>query len=409
MTKRTALIAVLLASSLAANGLLVRRLARPAPDASASASPVVASSATPTASAAAPGLLAWDDVADETPEALAARLRAEGLPEKLVFALTEAQLRAQFDARRRELLARKPVEYWSERYFLTVSGGAELRALEREYQAARRAALGAEAIQANLSADALAGLERTYGPIPAAKIAAMQEIISDYSELLQTLQAETGLMTLAEDRERLDLLAQEEQRDLQALLTPDEYLEYQLRRSNAANQVRSQLNGVEVTEAEFRQLYQQQQAFLDQYGTRMTPANAAERRQAEQALAAQAKALLGEERGAEYEANRDFGTRQVRLLATRLNLPPTTASEVSALQRDVQQRLGQIRSNQTLTAAERNAQLAALNTETEATLKAKLTPAGYEALRSGAGLAWMRSLNPTGANPAAASNVIIVR
>ncbi len=292
-----------------------------------------------------------------------------------------------------------------------LGGGKAMRDLMREQRQAYRAALGEDATNPMVPPEQLAAQQRSYGPLPLEKISRIQEISSDYSELRMIIQSEAGGLMLAEDRAKLALLAEEERADLQALLTPEEYEEYQLRRSSSANQLRSQLMWVEVNEQEFRSLYRLQEAYNNQYGTMTSPsspsANATQRRAAEQALIAQAKEILGAERGAEFERSRDSSYRQVVALVERLQLPRATAQEITAVQRDIQRRWAAVQTNQSLTPDERRTQSSALAREATESITARLGSDGFSAYRQSAGF-WLNTLEPrTGTQPAPATLIQI--
>ncbi len=400
---KTPLIVGLLATSLVANAMLLRSLTRPqvAPG-------FVESRRTDGGRAALestdPFVPAWEQLNSADPAQLVNQLRTAGLPPKMSAAITQAVIFDQFAERRRAILAATPSAYWSRDYFQSFSGGAAMRELTREQRRAFQAVMGEDWESTLMSAAAKAERERTYGPIPIEKISRIMEISSDYSELRSAVQTESGGLLLAEDRAKLALLAQEERADLQALLTPEEYEDYQLRRSPAANQLRSQLTWVEVNEQEFRSLYRLQEAYNDQFNSMTAPsspsANAAQRRAAEQALIAEAKTILGEERGTEFERSRDASYRQLAALVDRLELPRATAQEVTAVQRDIQRRWAAVQTNSALTPDERRSQSSTLAREATESITRSLGPDGFSAYRQSAGF-WLNTMEQRpGAQPA---------
>jgi len=391
---KTPLLIGLLATSLAGNAMLYRTLARPstAPG-TLGGSPLATAAAN--SAAAAPSLPAWRalDVAD--PSLLPEHLRDAGLPPKMVAAITQARILDRFAERRREILGGMPPSYWSRDFSQTLYGGKAMRDLSREQRQALRAALGSDPDMALISDEARAARELSYGPLPSEKIDRIMDISSDYSDLRSAVTTEANGLLLAEDRAQLALLAEEERADLQALLTPEEYEEYQLRRSSSATQLRSQLQWVDVTESEFRALYRLQEAYNQAYNPLASSAgsatNAAERRAAEAALFAEARALLGEERGAEFERSRSVTYRQLVALVDRLELPRSTAAEVSALQAQVQQRTSAAQRNAALTPDQRREEIAAIVREAGDTLTQKLGTDGAAVYRQSGG-AWLRAL-----------------
>lgn len=384
----------LLATSIVGNAMLYRTLAtRTQPGSGDRAERTTGLAADP--SAAARPVPAWRNLDTADLNQLPERLRSAGLPPKLVATITTARIAEQFAARRRQILGDAKVPYWNRSFFQEMSGGQAMRDLTREEREAVDAVLGSEARVANLAPEAIAQMQRLYGPLPVEKILQLQEISRDYQDLRQAVQLETGGLQLAEDRAKLALLTEEERKDMEALLTPAEFEEYQLRRSSAANQLRNQLHWVEVTEAEFRSLYRLQQSHTDQFSNTasgpISSALAAQRRTAEQALVAEAKAILGEERGAEFERNRDFSYRQLAALVDRLELPRSTAAEVIALRQGIQQRAFAAQTNANLTPEQRRAEVTALVREATEAVAARLGSEGAAAFRQTPGN-WIQQL-----------------
>jgi hypothetical protein len=206
---------------------------------------------------------------------------------------------------------------------------------------------------------------------------------------------------LPEDREKLAYLEKEKLADIAKTLTPQEFEDYQLRSSNTANQLRGQLGSFNTTEAEFRALYQAAVAIDEKYGTAGPfggPRNPADYQNRQADMLAQAKAVLTPERFADYKLATDPQSSQVSRLVARLELPPATTQQVVSLQQDIQTRARAIQTNRDLPAADRAAQLTALQQEATAKLTTTLTPRGLEAYKQNGGY-WLESLKPRPSAP----------
>ena len=179
---------------------------------------------------------------------------------------------------------------------------------------------------------------RQYGPLPPAKIKQAERIIADYAEMERAARAAMNGVILPEDREKLSLLEREKRADLAALLTPQELEDYDVRNSAITSRLRPTLALFKVTEAEFREIYQVQQAFTDRVDlvtsrlARMTvderTAFMQQRPIAQAELDAQMRAALGDRRFVEFVRSGDRDYQQLVRLAERENLPAQTATRV---------------------------------------------------------------------------------
>lgn len=239
-------------------------------------------------------------------------------------------------------------------------------------------------------------LQQQYGPLPAAKLVRVQALQEDYNELRVNLSL-PGAGPL--DQERRRLLDQEQRADLAALLSPQELLEYDLRHSPTSHRLRLELGAAQPSEAEFRSLFTIYQALDQQFPINASsgqPPDAtllAARRAAEERALEQVKLTLGPARAAELAQARDPQARQENQLVARLGLPLSAAAEVVAIKRELNERGGAFRRDQTLNDAQRQEQLRALVDVAERRLTATLGARGLSAYREYGG-EWLRHLAP---------------
>jgi len=415
---KTALIFTLIALSLAANAALISKLRSPSSATSgvATASTPSTGPATAGSAAAAPAAANAAKVPGENWEALrgdgdlpalVARLRAAGYPASVVRAIVSAEISERFAARRKALspTPEETAAFWSNRSLSSSASDparmAARRELNREQSKLFKDLLGPDAQVDQIELSAYQ--KRQYGDLPRQKIDQIQEIMQDYSDLMSQVRNEAQGVMLSEDRQKLAYLEAERRKDLAKLLTPEEFEEYQLRTSNTASQLRYSLAAFEPTEQEFRALFKLQEAYDDrfgQYGTsvRGTTESAQERQAAEKKLIADAKELLGPERGAEYERSRDYSYQNVANLAKRLDLPKDTALTVYNLQKDTEQRANALRSERGLTPDQRVQQLTTLAAEATAKVASALGDRGFAAYKENAGT-WLKYIVPQPAPP----------
>ncbi len=396
---------VLFAFSLGANfALAAAFLARPAATATyfrgffsaapATEAPRSASAAPARAKTAAGDVtaFAWNDADAADIVGLVGRLRAAGFPPSVVRTIVYAVVNQQFDERQRDIAReRMPRNYWQNNR-TDLAKNLELqnrmRALNREREKVLKDALGDDYNRAGID-DPWAALhrERQFGSIPAEKIEQFNKINADYNELTQKVHEDSLGILLPEDRAKLALLEKEKKADLARLFTPDEALEYELRNSDTAANVRTFAGRFDLTEEEFRALYAAQKNF-DEANPRDRPTRAMPSRRA--ALDATFREVLGEDRYAALKQANDpaldpGNQEMLTRLVTRLNLDPSTVPNVLAVQQDIQQRSNAIRANKTLTPGERDAQLSALANEATAKLTPLIGASGVEVYKQNGG------------------------
>jgi len=396
---------LLIAASLTANAALLAVVAIRAPSVFRMGSSGPGAGARPPAAAPAPTSVTpdgpgsartWPAIGTGDLKAQAGRLRAAGFPPNIVRAILREQLNELFAPRRRELAAQfgsRP--YWSTRFDTWDSKTmAGLNSIDKEQAKMLKDVLGADAEPNDALSDAVR--QNRSGSLAPEKYARVQAILSDYNELRNEIytSAQGGPM-LPEDQEKLAYLGKEQQADIAASLSPDELFDYQVRNSPTAGALRHTLHAFNPTEDEFRAIFRVQQAFDQQYGSTgpLSPEQQRERQAHQADVAAQIQDILGPDRFAEYKRDTDPAYQQVSRLVERLDLPPTAAQQVVALQDDINKRADAIRKDQSLAAADRSSQLAALADEATSKVAAVLGDRGLAAYKQSGGW-WIQNLKP---------------
>ncbi len=360
------------------------------------------------AAANAPLRQAWSELQTGDLKTLVARLKAAGFSNSMIRSIVAAQVGEQFAARRKELLGQQEEQpFWKSgrNGMMDPKAMAALREIGREQTDLLKSLLGPDNIPG--SDEMNAWQRRQFGNLAPEKLAQLQSINSDYSELQQDIYMKTNGIFLPEDREKLAFLEKEKLADIAKTLTPQELEDFQLRSSQTANNLRNQLAGFNASEAEFRALYQAAAAVDAKYGTAgpLGPRNPGDYQSRQAELLAQAQAVLSPERFADYKLATDPQSQQVSRLVARLELPPATTQQVVALQQDIQNRARAIQTNRELPAAERTAQLTALQQEATTKLSTTLTPRGLEAYKQNGGF-WLQGLQPRPASATPASGTV---
>jgi hypothetical protein len=321
------------------------------------------------------------------------RLRAEGFPPRIIRMLARMKLDERFAARRAELAEGGRVSrYWRDSLYgigpaarLDPKQRAQRRALEDEYAQALKQLLGSDPEMSEFEAQRT---RRLYGDLPPEKIRQFEAINKDYEELAAEVRGETLGVVFPEDEAQLELLEKERQADLARMLSPEELEEYELRASRTASGLRSQLAAFDPSEAEFRALFQVQQAYEERYKGRTLTAD--ESREAREAMVAE---VLSPERFEEYRVTTAGAYQPLSNLVSQLKLPTQTVSEVLGVQWDITRRATAVRNDAALTTTQREAQLAALARDATDRLTKSLGAEGYQHYRASIAN-WLRQLPP---------------
>jgi hypothetical protein len=319
------------------------------------------------------------------------RLSAEGFPPAMIRAILAVQIREGFAGRRKALetlLADAP--FWKNSQ-VDPKVTAELRALSKAEQRALSDLLGPDPDNG-----VAASLRREYPNLSAEKIDQLAAIRERYDGMRQDLYTLAGGAFTPDVREKATALDKAMHAEFAAVLSPQELEDYDLRASNTASSLRSSLSAFDPTEAEFRALFKLQSAFYDQFGPMYVPPSPDQMRarsEAQKQLNEDIKAALGPDRYTDYQRATDYNFRQTSQLVSRLELPPETANQVYAVQKDIQQRATAVYQPGPVSPDNRVAQLAALADEAKTKITAVLGDRGFEAYKQYGG-SWLQMLQP---------------
>ncbi len=351
------LIPFLLALSLVANAALI--ITRPggkspAPSASARATktPKTAAERAAAAVASLP-----DDAELAT---LQNKLTAAGFSDEIAREVVRAMLWKPLRDRQRAMLdaknAGKP--YWQQtatsKNQLTAAERSELRSLSEQI----------EARAANVLGDEYAGAAATrYAFLPPEKAAAIQQLRRDYGSMQDNIADETSAFRVPSDDASRRLLRQEQRRDLEAILSPAELAEYDLRYSPTSHELRKHFSGLpDSTEAEYKAAFDIAQSL-----------NNSKNNSAAQALAAQQlRDLLGPERYTAFLRANDSDYAALQGAATRFDIPASTVDKVYGLRDQAVSLSQQIASDKSLSLGDRQQALRSLSNQIRNDVRASL-------------------------------------
>lgn len=198
--------------------------------------------------------------------------------------------------------------------------------------------------------------------LPAAKRDKLRSIIQDYDEMLAKFGGEGGIQ-LASDREKQKLLRAERDRDIAALLTPEELAIYEMRTSPTTAQLRSRYGDAIETEEDFRKIYALQKAFDEKFpplSGRITPDMMTGRAEGLRQLQDDMKAALGADKYAALRRAADNDVRTLDSLAGRLNLAASSTDNVLTARDVYAQESQRINADPALTPAQKRQQITEL-------------------------------------------------
>ena len=323
-------------------------------------------------------LVSWPSLNDANLADMVARLRAAGFSTVAIRGLVYARVNEQMAEKRKALLnGLEDTPYWKvKRSMFDSKFMMAQREFYQEQTKIVKEVLGPDAMDHNELAEYFR--KRQYGDIPAEKEEKMQRVLGDYGDLRNSVYAETNGMMMPEDREKIAYLEKEMRNDLAEILTPAEMENYELRSSSTANGLRSQLTTFQPTEAEFRALFHATRAIEEKYGDNQMGLTPDQREQRTAALNEQAKLALSPERFAQFAQATDPANTMLNRVVARYALPETVVPQVSAVQKDIQQRVAALRQ---LPAAEQTLQAQALQQEAVSKLKPLLGDTAYQAYK----------------------------
>ncbi len=356
--------------------------------------PIIASTPDPIASPEEPSLepavqaITWESVESGDYLTYIANLRSIGCPEETIRDIITADVNKLYEQRWKEIKRENggdKFEYWKSN---AMFGGmnSDLRKKYKEMDEERRGTL--RSLLGTNVPRKITDMVAMYNPfesmlsfLPQSKQDAIMEIQQQMSE---------RMMEAAEDGDNLDgsdwqAIQKEQEAELAKLLSEDELLEYNLRMSNSANMLRSELGGFDVSEDEFRDMFALRKEFDDEYGT-FGPAEGQDpqewhkqRTEGEKDLKAAYEEVLGEDRYREYGHEQTLRGSSLRNVAKEFDIPREDIYDVFDATDAAQEAAQVIRSNQNLDEAQRQAALDSIRLETEAQLNRLI---GKEATQS---------------------------
>ncbi|KAF0180841.1 MAG: hypothetical protein FD161_559 [Limisphaerales bacterium] len=333
------------------------------------------------------------------------RLRAVGCPEETIQDLMVAAVTRRFADRRKAALAgmssSNEAEYWKASDYNSPEARErqkKYRELEREASALLVELLGFDPQKKQREESGYFDYyERQVSFVAPEKREQLRRYLEEFGEKEQEhYRRNRGLHDAQERAERKEL-QEEKKRGLAAFLTPEEVRQWELRSSQMASQLQSEITTMSLTQAQYEALFAVRSKVGDAifFWSDMTEDPKARERteQAKQQLQNDIKATLGEELAKEWELGRNFDYQQLFRLAKTENLPADTARKVYGYKEQAEAKAKEVRTMTDLSREQQQQTLAALRTETENAMKATLGDKLYNTYKSRA--YWLNSISYT--------------
>ena len=376
-----------------------------------SAAPAAAGSSKTAADAVtgAPAQVSWRDIQVEDLKEFIRRLRAVDCPEGTIEDLVIAEVNRRYAPKLRALWSEDAFQndYWKpyqQAYdpAKTKKNREHMRqqqALQKEKTALLVELFGVDVEKQRLKEEGIDNENwspyRSLAFLPESKRDAVQQYLDDFQDKEQDFYARTRGGWDADARAEQKKLEQEKLAGLAQFLTPEEMREYELRNSQTASQISSDLHGVSVTREQYEALFDIRKKYGDSIYNWSDAANDPDTvKQIEQNkknMQAEIATALGADKGQEMERAQDYSYQQLARLAKRNDLPADTASKVYDVKQAAEKAAQDLRLNRGLTPEQQQATLAQIRAETEQSIRTALGDKLYKRYLNNGGW-WLNNI-----------------
>ena len=350
--------------------------------------------------------LSWQALESTNYAAYIQNLRAFGCPDVTIVDIILTDIGRVYARRRVQIRAQVPPPKFWETGDLAGRGPSvppgirlQLRELDREQEALVHELLGVNfrtELAKYLGEDQPESLNVAF--LPPEQQQSVQAIHDKYAAIEEEIYSRAHGLFLDEDQAALQQLQQQREAELALVLGPKELEEYQLRNSETAQNLRTQLSGFQPSEAEFRRIFQLQKTFDDQFAKAFDPTDEAAlmlrnnaQADASGAMAQELLKALGPERFAEFSRAQDEDYRGLMLTTERFNLPREVAGSVYEMKVAAERQKAAIEANATLSDEQRGRMLAAIARAAEQSVASTLGDRVYRSYQKSAGQ-WLGNL-----------------
>lgn len=345
----------------------------------------------------------WQAVESDDYREYIANLRAIGCPEQTIKDIIVADVNKLFEERKKEERKGLPkFQFWKTGNPMALFMDKDRMQANLESDKKKRELLklllGEDVkLKPNMTVgfDQNEMLNRMLGFLDEDKQVKVMETYQSFQ--LEMAEAFGGGVPDKEDVEKLKAKQKEMEQKLASMMSPEEYELYQLTMSQTGMMMRMQLDGLDPTEQEFRDIFKLQKSFDDEFGgvigmAGMGPDDMKKRSEAEKLLKEDIKKLLGDERYTDYEMVSDWTYKPLAKVLEKQGLDKAVGRDVWAMKKAADAEVGKIRVDTNLSQEQRSEALKAIAEETRNAVRGKLGDKGFESYNGGMGGQWMKQL-----------------
>ncbi len=353
-----------------------------------------------------PGDFQWSQLEAADYKEYIARLRAFGMPEKVVRDIIIADVgklyRPRFAALRPPKKPKNP-NFWETRGFsynteraMTKEQREQTRALRKEQTDLIKELLGAGVYEDMAKESGYPDwTERMYGPLSKE----VREKISDMQERFQDEQsafyAKNDNHIDQDSQVELAAIRKKFRAELATVLTPEQLEDYELRNSETAQRMKWELSSFDPDEKEFRAIHAYKQAFeeldakADNQDNPVSPEELKELKKKQKELEATLADNIGTNRIAEYKLMDRYEYRSL----LDAGVPKESVFKIPDVKKEAEAAASKLRNDKSLTQEQRTAGLQAIKDETTKTLAHLLGSRRANYYQQSGGW-WLRNLAP---------------
>ncbi len=337
-----------------------------------------------------------------------ARLRAFETPEPKVRDIIYGAVEAIYRPRRGALRPPpKPDDgkFWERRRFwggpdsqMSKTQREQMRALRKEESDLLKSLFGDDFYQQRTKdSGGQDWADKYFAYIPKELREKVQDIEQQMNDAKQEIYAQNDGMFDQYQQEDLHKVEKKYHDELAKILTPDQLLEWDLRHSDTANQLKNDLSAFDPNEDEFRELFKYKQAMDDLNPSRdpdadpvkLTSDQRKTMQDQQKALDDELAQTLGADRVKEYKLEQDYSYRSL----IESGVAKESVFQLDEMKQQAQAAAAKIRTDKTLSSDERNAALEAIRTETQNSINSLLGEKPAKRYSSNGGW-WLNNLAP---------------
>lgn len=358
------------------------------------------------------GIRSWKDLQSADLKEFVRRLRTAGCPEETIQDIILAEVNRRYAAKDRELFpdsyANKP--FWEVQKIITDGAGLKRnretqrksRDLQKEKSALLVELLGVDPEKEHRKAEGYPDYydyyESQFSFLPESKREAVRACLDDFEDKRQDLSARNRGLFDAQYREEQKQLELERMQGLAQFLSPQELREFELRQSQMATQLSSELQNTKLTREQYEALFDIRKKYGDSirndFNWGETPQEGAQRAaKSMAALQAELATAIGPDTAKEFVRGQDYGYQQLNRLAQRNDLSADTVKKVYDFKDTAQASVKLIQADKNLTNEQRQEAFTRIRDETQSAIREALGGAAYNNyIRQGGN--WIISIAP---------------